>query len=190
MTTQIIHINKMMNAQIAKLNNALNQKNKQEVEKALEEIVIHKIPETVPFLISILNTTTDHFLRNRLALALADIGDQRAVKPLITLAKLKSLTGHKGTLIYALQSLNCESIFLDLVDLAIHDDGWEARTEAIGAIETIKVIDFEELELAYKKADTTLYNLNRQSPITEGIQDKVASIHALKYELSCFEYFD
>jgi HEAT repeat protein len=122
---------------IRKLREAVEIKNEEAIEELVQKIGLAKIVEAVPYLITLLNETDNCKLRNIIALALADIGEQRALEPLISLIKSKRTERCRGTLVYALQSLDCASILVDLVDLVING-GFEVSCEAFYAIESIR----------------------------------------------------
>ena len=74
-----------------------------EAIEIIEEIGLNKNNEAVPHLIKILKNTLDGNLRNATALALSDIGDSRAVPPIIEMLKDPKTLGNRGTLLYALE---------------------------------------------------------------------------------------
>lgn len=51
--------------------------------RVIEEFGENKFYESVPYLIKCFEDTNNHKLRNTIAIALADIGDKSALKPLI-----------------------------------------------------------------------------------------------------------
>ncbi|WP_201782173.1 HEAT repeat domain-containing protein [Paenibacillus xylanivorans] len=58
------------------------------------------------YLIELLKSTDNKILRNEIAIALSDIGDDRAVEPLIEVITDPKTSGSRGTLLYALENLN------------------------------------------------------------------------------------
>ncbi|WP_340013896.1 HEAT repeat domain-containing protein [Paenibacillus sp. FSL K6-1318] len=58
------------------------------------------------FLIEILKSTENNVLRNEIAIALSDIGDNRAVEPLLEVITDPKTLGSRGTLLYALEHLD------------------------------------------------------------------------------------
>ena len=61
-------------------------------------------------------------IRNRTALVLRKIEDNRAIEPLMTAIQLPANKNNNGTLIYALQTLDCQHLFSFLFDLVIDGD--------------------------------------------------------------------
>lgn len=70
----------------------------------------------IPILLNILESTENHNIRNAIALALGDLQEQQAVQILIKKILDSKNRDYNGTLIYALKSLNIESVFTDLVN--------------------------------------------------------------------------
>jgi len=60
--------------------------------------------------------------RDTAALALRDLGDNRAVAPLIRAIRKPTNAGFIGTLVYSLQTLDCSKQFLFLFNLALKTD--------------------------------------------------------------------
>lgn len=67
---------------------------------------------SIEWLLSVLAHTTDAQVRNRAALALADLRVQAAVPIIIDLLSAERTVNHRGSLLYALQSLD----YLDYLD--------------------------------------------------------------------------
>jgi len=178
-------LNSILKSEVKQMtNNLLRQL--QEVVEISSELAIQeqvrnigeaKVVEAVPYLIALLQKTNDCGLRNLLALALADIGDQRALEPLIALIKSKTTAGCRGTLVYALQSLDCVSILVDLVEMAING-GFEVSCEAVNAIESIKSPYLsKEVQLGCQKIEMAL----KSEPSLE--PDKIERLKWLKHLL-------
>lgn len=84
-----------------------------EIEAAIDSVKHN--PDVVPFLIEVLKTTNDRFLINKISLTLGDIGDERAVKPLVDLLSIKPAVPTKGNLLSALAQFD----YLPYVDLLV-----------------------------------------------------------------------
>ena len=63
--------------------------------------------------------STDSSVRDKAAISLMDIGDKRAVLPLIQAIKKPENSNHRGTLIYALGAFNCLEHIKLLVNLVL-----------------------------------------------------------------------
>ena len=141
---------------IRKLQEAVEIKSEIAIKEQVQKIGVEKVVEAVPYLIALLKKTDNCKLRNIIALALSDIGDQRALEPLMALIKSKKTERCRGTLVYALQSLDCASVLVDLVDLVING-GFEVSCEAFNAIESIKSPYLsKEVELACQKIEMAI----------------------------------
>lgn len=71
----------------------------------------------VDSLIELLSTTSNSRARNAAAIGLRDLGDNRAVLPLMEQIKLPAAAGYRGTLIYALEALDARPFVTDLAKL-------------------------------------------------------------------------
>jgi HEAT repeat protein len=63
--------------------------------------------------------SSDPKMRNIAASHLRELGDDAAVDPLLTAAKLPANANNRGSLVYALQTLDCSRQFTRLFDLAL-----------------------------------------------------------------------
>jgi hypothetical protein len=79
-------------------------------------------PRAIPALMEALRVTRDRGVRNRAALALADLKAHEAVPLLLRVAWGQLDGGDPGTLIYALESLNCRDHFKDVAFFLWHGD--------------------------------------------------------------------
>jgi hypothetical protein len=74
-----------------------------------------KIKAAVPILIRFLKSTENHRIRNSIAIALSDIGDEEAVNPLMEIINDPKTLGYRGSLLYALKPFNCSAHLETLV---------------------------------------------------------------------------
>lgn len=84
--------------------------------------------------------STDPAVRNRAALQLMDIGDPRAVEPLLQAIARPENVNHRGTLVFALGAFDGEPFLETLVDLALTGN-FEVSTDAFSAIEASAVTE-------------------------------------------------
>jgi len=63
--------------------------------------------------------STDSSVRNKAAISLMDIGDERAVAPLLKAIQKPENSNYRGTLVYALSAFNCLNHINILVDLVL-----------------------------------------------------------------------
>ncbi len=68
--------------------------------------------------------------RDAVALALRDIADNAAVEPLVAAIRSPATAGHRGTLVYALETHDCSGYFLFVFDLALNDT-YEVQNHAL-----------------------------------------------------------
>jgi hypothetical protein len=74
-------------------------------------------------------------IRNRAALALSDIGHNRAVKPLFEAIFKKENFNYNGTLVFSLESLDCSNHLKDLFKIIFYHT-YEAKMSAMSIIRT------------------------------------------------------
>jgi hypothetical protein len=100
--------------------------------------------EVVEFLISLLSLD-DSGIRNRAALALEDIKDNRAVEPLLNAIFKKENLNYNGTLVFALESLDCSEKLVPIFKILFYHS-YEAKMGA-DTILSEQVFDFCESDL-------------------------------------------
>lgn len=96
----------------------------------IEELGTNREFNAVPLLIKILKETDNHRLRNSVAIALSDIGSNDAVEPIIEMLKATKTIGHRGTLIYSLQTLDY-SKHIDLLMEFLCEGNYEVSRESM-----------------------------------------------------------
>jgi len=84
--------------------------------------------EVVDFLISLL-ALDNSSIRNRAALALEDIKDNRALEPLLTAIFKKENLNYNGTMVFALESLDCRQKLKEIFKIFFYQ-GYEAKMSA------------------------------------------------------------
>jgi len=100
--------------------------------------------EVVDFLIFVLKSE-DALQRNSAALALRDIGDNRAAEPLWQAIQQPLNQNKRGTLVYALEKLDCSHKLGALFDLLFYGS-YEVRMYA-GTILDEQIFEFSETDL-------------------------------------------
>ena len=114
--------------------------NKNEIDEAIhivEQIAERKVKKTVPFLIKQLEITDNHLLRNAIAIALSDIGDEEAIEPIIMMLKNPKTKGFRGTLLAALTPFDYSQYIDILVDI-ICEGNFEVSRKSLILIESIR----------------------------------------------------
>lgn len=94
---------------IFKLKEEISENNIDAAISIIEEIGEKRLNEAVLYLIEQLQTTDNHLLRNSIAIALSDIGNQDAVEPIINVLKDLKTIGYRGTLLASLEPFNYSS---------------------------------------------------------------------------------
>lgn len=106
----------------------------------LEEIIDahepHELSSAVPLFIRHLRETEDPALRNTIAVALRDIGDEAAVLPLIELLNHPKTLNNRGTLLYALEVFDCSAHLKTIVHLFL-SGGFEVQATAYQLLESM-----------------------------------------------------
>lgn len=123
--------------------------------------------EVVDFLISLL-ALENSGIRNRAALALSDIKDNRALEPLLTAIFKKENYNYNGTLVYALEFLDCSQKIKDIFRILFFET-YEAKISAY-TILSEQEFDFTEQELIEIKQMWEDCKCNPE--ICPGLEDK------------------
>jgi hypothetical protein len=105
--------------------------------------------EIVDFLISLISLDNSG-IRNRAALALEEIKDNRAVQPLLDSIFKKENLNYNGTMVFALESLDCSKNFKDIFKILFYQ-GYEAKMSAYA------ILDEQEFDFN----DNDLYEIQR-----------------------------
>ncbi|MDO6762839.1 hypothetical protein [Agarivorans sp. 1_MG-2023] len=99
----------------------------------------------------------DPKIRNKAALALRDLGDQRAVGPLISAIINPDNSKSIGTMLYALEVMDCRELFLPLIRIAI---GGNFEASAI-ALDLLHEKDFFVTDEDFTESKSFLDNIER-----------------------------
>ena len=139
---------------ITKLIEKITINNIDEALCLIEEIGENKLNEAVPYLIKQLESTENHLLRNAIALALSDIGNQDAVEPIINMLRHPRTKGYRGTLLAALEPFDYSAHIDMLVDFLI-EGNFEVSRMSLLLIELLieKVPDEKKKEYIEKIRD-------------------------------------
>ncbi len=119
--------------------------------------------EAFPVLINLLDTADNPRIRNAAAIGLRDLADNRALPFLLAQIKEPKNVDHRGTLVYALETLDARSALVDLVEL-IGSGDYEVATMAIRVIESFRGPVAVE---ATQKAKKALRRYRRATPEDE-----------------------
>ena len=118
-------------------------------EPALDELVSLGGDDVLAFLVSFL-AGTDVLLRNRAGIALHDLADNRAREPLLHAIFKKGNENYCGTLVWALEPLDCSQLLVPLFDLLIYGNA-EVKMGAMSILDG-QVFEFDAHDLHTIKA--------------------------------------
>jgi hypothetical protein len=104
-------------------------------QEAAESLGTLGDPRAIQPLLATLSATEDRWLRNRVALALMDLKAHEAVPALLDAAH-RQLDGDHGTLIYALEALDCRKHLEEIAFFLCHGD-YEAQCAASTILEEL-----------------------------------------------------
>lgn len=111
------------------------------------------------FFIELLDLNNDRsWTRNIAALRLGEMGDNRAVDPLLSAILKSENINYNGTLVYALSDLDCSQKLVPLFDILFYH-GYEAKVMALGIIDE-QIFEFSKddiLEIKSKWEDIKLH---------------------------------
>jgi hypothetical protein len=105
--------------EINKLKVDLNSSDKDVASKAADRLAKIGGHDIVDYFISLLDNES---LRNLASIALHDIADNRALEPLLKAINKPENRRYNGTMVYALQNLDCSEKLVDLFDLLFYHD--------------------------------------------------------------------
>ena len=100
--------------------------------------------EVVAFLIPILDSE-NAWLRNSTALVLRDIGDGRAMEPLLQAIQKPQNANNRGTLVYALEKFDCSQKLSELFDILFYAR-YEAKMSAAAILDE-QIFEFSTEDL-------------------------------------------
>lgn len=128
--------------------------------------------ETLKVLLSLLKSKRPD-VRNSVALALKEIGHDKAVGPLMDAILNPANRRHTGTLVSALETHNCSELFLPMVKLALYGS-YEVQCHALIILGEQK---FDASQIEIRKARQLIENYKKR-------KRKCQDFHILLKELS------
>jgi hypothetical protein len=105
--------------------------------------------EVLEFFVSFL-AGTDVLLRNRASIALHDLEDSRAIEPLMQAIFKKENENYRGTMVYALDTLDCSHLLVQMFDLLFYGNG-EVKMGAMSVLGK-QIFEFDSDDLYTIKA--------------------------------------
>jgi hypothetical protein len=113
------------------------------VRAAFDELTEIGGEKVFQFYLGLLESTSP-LIRNRTAGGIIEIGDQRAVQPLLRAILKTENIGANGTLVYALGHFDCSNLFKEICLILFHH-GYEARQMAWMIIDSAEfTVSFED----------------------------------------------
>jgi hypothetical protein len=113
-------------------------------EPALDKLVSIGGEEVLGFFVSFL-ADTDVRLRNRASIGLHDLGDNRALEPLMQAILKKENENCRGTMVHALDTLDCPHLLPQLFDLLFYGNA-EVKMGAASVLDH-QVFEFDSEDL-------------------------------------------
>jgi len=93
----------------------------EKVEVSMEKLGEIGVPIVFDFLLTLLDLDNKYSrLRNLAANKVLDIGDNRAVDPLVKAALKKDNIGHSGSFVHALTYLNCKNRLKEIFQILLY----------------------------------------------------------------------
>ncbi len=155
----------------------LNSNNKDLVIEAAHALGDIGDRRSVKILIELLQKTSDPVIRNAAAVGLRELGDERALYPLVSLINDVKTEGCRGTLIYALEGFDCSSLLPFLIEQIITGN-FEVSHQAFSVIESINVeIDSETLDIYTQRVKDALLQNDEKVDLLEDLIDLLSDMH-------------
>jgi len=117
-----------LNLRIEQLKKDILSQNWDEILLASDKLAEIDREEVVTFLISLLSSENP-LTRNGAALALRKIGDSSALEPLLSAIFKKENHGYNGTMVYALESLDCSKKLKEIFQILFYET-YESKMSA------------------------------------------------------------
>ncbi|MGK7377621.1 HEAT repeat domain-containing protein [Planococcus sp. 1R117A] len=156
---------------INRLETALEKNDMEEVERLVGEISPEQHDEAVPILIKHITITQNPGIRNALAIALRDIGNEKAISPLIDLINDPKTLGSRGTLLYALAPFDCTEHLESIVQQFLTGN-FEVQAMAYQLLESMDgKVPADALLKSLQKVKEQLNEIERQREIHADVLD-------------------
>ncbi|ANU12636.1 hypothetical protein B481_1322 [Planococcus halocryophilus Or1] len=153
------------------LERALENNDVEKVALLLGEISADQHQEATKILIKYLIQTEDKHLRNLLAIALRDIGNEEAISPLINLLSDSRTLGSRGTLLYALEPFDCTA-HLEIIIHQFLTGNFEVQAGAYQLIESMnRIVSGDVLLKSLQKVKERLDEIERQQELHTDVLD-------------------
>jgi len=153
------------------LENAFEKNNVEEVERLITEISSDQHDEAVPVLIKHITLTENPGIRNALAIALRDIGNEKAISPLIDLINDPKTLGSRGTLLYALEPFDCTG-YLESIVQQFLTGNFEVQAIAYQLLESMDgKVPADVLLKSLQKVKEQLNEIERQQELHTDVLD-------------------
>ncbi|GAB3635944.1 hypothetical protein GCM10027422_15340 [Hymenobacter arcticus] len=127
--------------------------------------------EALDFLISVLESS-DVWQRNNAALALHDIADNQALEPLFQAIQNPLNVNHRGTMVYALETLDCSQKLPELFDLLFYGNAEVKMGASTVLDEQIFEFSTDDLHIIQSKWDD-LQQHPKKCPDFEASKEKI-----------------
>lgn len=145
-----------LNNEVATLKSKI-QSNDPHALSAITHLIELDRSAALDYLITLLNST-DPELRNLSALGLRDLADNGALEPLFVAIMKPENVNSRGTLVYALETLNCSAKFSEMFDLLFYGN-YEVKVGAATILED-QEFEFSKVDLLVIQDKWTHIQLN------------------------------
>lgn len=153
------------------LENALEKNDVEEVERLITQISSDRYDEAVPVMLKHITLTQNPGIRNALAIALRDIGNENAISPLIDLINDPKTLGSRGTLLYALEPFDCTEHLESIVQQFLTGN-FEVQAMAYQLLESMDgKVPADALLKSLQKVKNQLNEIERQQKLHAEVLD-------------------
>lgn len=153
------------------LEKALKKNDMEEVERLITEISVDQHDEVISILIKYIALTENPGIRNALAIALRDIGNEKAIIPLIDLIKDPKTIGNRGTLLYALEPFDCTG-HLEVIVEQFLTGNYEVQATAYQLLESMDgKVSTDDLLRSLQQVKERLKEIERQHDLHTEVLD-------------------
>lgn len=161
------------------LTNALEKNDVEEAERLITQIPADEHDEAVSILIKHIALTENPRMRNALAIALRDIGNEKAISPLIALINDPKTIGNRGTLLYALEPFDCTE-YLESIIQQFLTGNFEVQAMAYQLLESMDgKVPADALLKSLQKVKKQLNEIERQQELHVEVLDILFEMNAI-----------
>ena len=153
--------------EIDKLKSEIFSDNSDKMKAAADRLFEIGGRENVDYLIGLLDQKNSK-IRDIVALLIRDNGLNEALEPLLKSINKKEFKGYTGTMVYALEKLDCSKKFNELFDLLFDESSYEVQNHVLSILNE-QIFEFTQADLlrVKNKWDKLKEDWNRLNNIDE-----------------------